>query len=67
MELCGERRQSGSRKGERMGITTKSFGKTKKGEEAKLYVLENKNGMKAVFSDFGAVLVQLWVPDKNGK
>lgn len=50
-----------------MGITTKSFGKTKKGEEAKLYTLENKNGMKAVFSDFGAVLVELWVPDKNGK
>lgn len=50
-----------------MGITTKSFGKTSKGEEAKLYILENKNGMKAVFSDFGAVLVQLWVPDRNGK
>lgn len=50
-----------------MGITTKRFGKTAKGEEAKLYILENKNGMKAVFSDFGAVLVELWVPDKNGK
>ncbi len=50
-----------------MGITTKSFGKTTKGEEATLYTLENKNGMKAVFSDFGAVLVQLWVPDKDGK
>lgn len=50
-----------------MGITTKSFGKTSKGEEAKLYILENKNGMKAVFSDFGAVLKELWVPDKNGK
>lgn len=50
-----------------MGITTKSFGKTSKGEEAKLYILENKNGMKAVFSDFGAVLKELWVPDKDGK
>ncbi len=50
-----------------MGITTKSFGRTAKGEEAKLYILENKNGMKAVFSDFGAVLVQLWVPDKKGQ
>ncbi|MCH5273590.1 MAG: galactose mutarotase [Lachnospiraceae bacterium] len=49
-----------------MGITTKSFGTTAKGEEAKLYILENKNGMKAVFSDFGAVLVQLWVPDRDG-
>ncbi len=50
-----------------MGITTKKFGKTYKGEEATLYILENKNGMKAVFSDFGAVLVQLWVPDRDGK
>lgn len=50
-----------------MGISTKSFGKTSKGEEANLYILENKNGMKAVFSDYGAVLVQLWVPDRNGR
>lgn len=50
-----------------MSITTKSFGKTANGEEAKLYILENKKGMKAVFSDYGALLVQLWVPDKDGK
>ena len=49
-----------------MGIKTKSFGKTTQGEQAKLYILENKNGMKAVFTDYGANLVELWVPDKNG-
>ena len=50
-----------------MGITKKSFGKTSKNEAASLYILENKNGMKAVFTDYGANLVELWVPDKNGK
>ncbi len=46
---------------------TKNFGKTSGGEEVTLYTLENKNGMKAEFIDFGAILVSLYVPDKNGK
>ncbi len=49
-----------------MLITKKDFGRTKKGENASLYTLTNKAGMKAVVSDFGAVLVSLFVPDKNG-
>ena len=43
------------------------FGTTKDGKEAHLYTLENKNGMKAYVSDFGAVLVSLLVPDQEGK
>ena len=43
------------------------FGTTKDGKEAHLYTLENKNGMKAYVSDFGAVLVRLLVPDQEGK
>ena len=42
------------------------FGKTKDGQEAYLYLLENKNGLKAYVSDFGASLVRLLVPDKDG-
>lgn len=42
------------------------FGKTREGKEAHLYVLENKNGLKAYVSDFGASLVRLLVPDKDG-
>ena len=42
------------------------FGKTKDGKDAHLYLLENKNGLKAYVSDFGASLVRLFVPDKNG-
>ena len=43
------------------------FGMTKNGEKASCYVLENSKGMKAVVSDFGAALLKLYVPDKNGK
>ncbi|HEX3077634.1 MAG TPA: aldose epimerase family protein [Lachnospiraceae bacterium] len=50
-----------------MSIEKKVFGTTKDGDQAHLYTLKNKNGMIAVFSDFGAVLVDLIVPDRNGK
>ena len=43
------------------------FGTTKEGREEFLYTLENKGGMKAEVIDYGAILVRLFVPDKNGK
>lgn len=49
-----------------MKITQKSFGKTKNGEEATLYTITNSNGMKVSFTDFGANIVSIIVPDKNG-
>ncbi len=45
----------------------KLFGTTKDGKEVYLYTMENKNGMKAVVMNYGAILVNLFVPDKNGK
>lgn len=42
------------------------FGKTKDGKEIYLYTLENKNGMKVVVMNYGAILVKLFTPDKNG-
>ena len=45
----------------------RSFGKTKDGKEVFLFSLENKNGVKAEVTNFGANLVNLFVPDKNGK
>ena len=44
----------------------KAFGVTSKGENATLFEMENKNGMRALVSDFGANLVSLFVPDKKG-
>lgn len=49
-----------------MKITQKSFGKTKQGEEATLYTITNNNGMKVSFTDFGAHIVDILVPDVKG-
>lgn len=49
-----------------MGIIKEKFGTMKTGEEIFLYTLRNKNGIEAKITNFGAVLVSLLVPDKNG-
>lgn len=43
------------------------FGKNQAGIDVYMYTLENKNGLKAKIMDYGANLVSLIVPDKNGK
>lgn len=48
-------------------METLSFGTTKQGEQAALYVLENKNHTVIKVSDFGATLVSLLFHDKNGE
>ncbi len=37
------------------------------GKSVELYTLENKNGMKVEFTNYGATIVAIHVPDKNGK
>lgn len=49
-----------------MKITQKTFGKTKRGEEVTLYTITNSNGMKVTFTDFGAHIVNIFVPDSKG-
>ena len=44
----------------------RSFGNTKDGKEVFLFSLENKNGIKAEVTNYGAILVNLFVPNKNG-
>lgn len=48
-------------------LTKKGFGKTSDGRETWLYTLTNKNGMSASVTDYGAALVNLFVPDKDGR
>lgn len=50
-----------------MSVSTKHFGTTKDGAEVTLYTITNKNGLSVSALDFGAVIVNLMVPDKNGK
>jgi aldose 1-epimerase len=44
-----------------------SFGKTKDGEAVEIYTLKSESGLVAKVMTRGATLVQLHVPDKNGK
>lgn len=46
-------------------IEITSFGKTPSGENANLYTIKNKN-MSVSLSDYGARIVNILVPDKNG-
>lgn len=49
-------------------IEKKNFGKIKKtGEKAELYTITNKKGASVDLSTFGATIVGIKVPDKNGK
>ncbi len=49
-----------------MSVTMSKFGVTKEGKEVTRYTIENRNGMTADVIDYGANLVRLFVPDKNG-
>ncbi len=42
------------------------FGQTKDGQTAYMYTVKNKNGVMAQYTDYGAILVSLYVPDRNG-
>ena len=51
----------------RRNMKKQGFGTTKDGKEALLYTLSNKNGMEISVTDYGAHLVSVLVPDKDGK
>jgi len=48
-------------------IEKRSFGNVESGEEIFLYTLQNKNGMKVEICNYGAAVVSIYVPNKNGK
>lgn len=47
-------------------LEKREFGTAESGKTGYLFTLENKNGMKIKVTDFGAALVSVFVPDKNG-
>ncbi len=47
-------------------IAPKDFEGVVEGDSVKLFILSNKNGVEAAFTNFGQRLVSLYVPDKNG-
>ena len=57
-------------KGEQMtlsGLNVRDFHTQVNGQLTNLFVLKNKNGMEACVTNYGARLVSLMVPDRNGK
>ena len=50
-----------------MSVVKEKFGTTKCGKDVYAYTLTNSAGMSARIINYGAILVNLMVPDKNGK
>ncbi len=49
-----------------MGVVKEKFGVTKDGREIYAFTLSNANGVRARVINYGAILVNLFVPDKDG-
>lgn len=56
-----------SEKEQKGTITKEPFGTTKSGEAVDIYTLKNAKGSIAKIMTYGGTVVQLMVPDKNGK
>ena len=48
-----------------MSIKISDFGKLESGENAKIFTLTNSNNITAKLTNYGAILVSLFVPDKH--
>ena len=48
-------------------IPQEEFGKLPDGRVVNRYTLKNRNGVIAKVMDYGAILTELWVPDKSGR
>ena len=51
----------------KMNIEKASFGTLPDGRAVDLYTLTNANGLKARITNYGAIVTELWVPDRDGK
>lgn len=50
-----------------MNIQTKNFDTIIDGKQIKLFILENENGIKVAITNYGACIVSVVTPDKEGK
>ena len=47
-------------------ITAESFGKTKDGRKVTRFVITNQKGARLALLNYGAIIQEVSVPDKNG-
>jgi len=52
---------------QRADVHTAEFGKLEDGSAVKIFTLKNASGMEAKVTEYGAILVSLTAPDKNGE
>lgn len=50
-----------------MSVQTETFGKMPDGKQVDLHTLINPNGLRAKITNYGAILVSMEVPDRDGK
>lgn len=50
-----------------MGVSERKFGDLSSGEPVRIFHLENESGAYAEVMEYGAILVKLCVPDRDGK
>lgn len=50
-----------------MSISISNFGNTDENENVSLFTVKNKNGVTAKFTNWGATIISIVVPDKDGK
>lgn len=48
-------------------ILTNDYGKTPEGKKVQIFTLQKADGVKAEIINYGAIVVSLWMPDKNGQ
>ena len=49
-----------------MNIEKRDFGQTKDGIPVQLYTLTNDNSMTVKITNYGGIITELWVPDRDG-
>ncbi len=48
-------------------IEKAEFGKTPEGESVQIFTLVNRNGLKAKITNYGGIVTELHVPDRQGR
>ena len=52
---------------DKTGVEVEIWGKTPDGQEVSLYTFSNKNGLTVKMTNYGAIVVSVETPDRNGK
>ena len=64
--MSGCEKEPQAKEKSKMSIRKESFGQSPDGEGVDLYTLTNANGLRARITNYGAILVSLEVPDRDG-